>query len=213
MGDARAEQLGDLEQLVGGLHGAGAREDRHPLTGVEDLRGLAQGGLTGNLRRLAVARVGVHRAMRVRCVCDRVLLLRVIGKNQARDRALGARDADRAIDEVADLRGMGRHVDVLVRDVLEQRDEVDLLLVAAAERGLRLLADDREHGLMVELGVVEAVEQMDRPRTRGREADPDLAGELRVRARHQRRHLLVAHLNELKRAGCVDAGAPAVSHP
>ena len=55
---------------------------------------------------------------------------------------------------------------VLAGDVLEQRDEIDLLLVVAAERRARLLADDRDHRLVIELGVVEAVEQMDRARAR-----------------------------------------------
>ena len=93
--------------------------------------------------------------------------------------------------------GDGRHLNVLGGDVLEQRDEVDFLLVAAAERGARLLADDREDGRVVELGVVQAVEEMDRARPRGGEADADLAGELGVPARHERGHLLVAHLDQL----------------
>ena len=71
--------------------------------------------------------------------------------------------------------GVGRHLAVLVRDVLEQRLQVDLLLVVAAERHARLLADDREHRLVVELRVVEAVQEVDRAGARGREADADLA--------------------------------------
>ena len=57
--------------------------------------------------------------------------------------------------------GLGGHLDVLVGDVLEQGREVDLLLVVAAEAGARLLADDRDHRLVVELGVIEAVEKVD----------------------------------------------------
>jgi len=52
----------------------------------------------------------------------------------------------------------------VVELVLEQRVQVDLLLVVAAQRAERLLADDRHHRLMVELCVVEAVEQVDRAR-------------------------------------------------
>ena len=103
----------------------------------------------------------------------------------------------RAVDEVADLGRLHRHLHVLVRDVLEQRSEVDLLLVVAAEPGPGLLADDRDDRLVVELGVVEAVEQVDRAGPGGRHADADLAGELGVRARHERGHLLVADLDEL----------------
>jgi hypothetical protein len=50
---------------------------------------------------------------------------------------------------------------------------------------------------VIELGVVETVEEMDRARPRRRQAHADLARELGVAARHQRRHLLVAHLDEL----------------
>ena len=51
----------------------------------------------------------------------------------------------------AHLLGRRRHLHVLVRDVLEQRQQVDLLLVVAAERGARLLADDGDDRLMVQL--------------------------------------------------------------
>ena len=90
------------------------------------------------------------------------------------------------------------HLHVLVRDVLEQALEVDLLLVVAAHAGPRLLADDRQHRLVVELGVVEPVQEMNRAGARGRQADAELAGELGVRAGHERRHLLVADLDELR---------------
>src|SRR3954453_19639955 len=50
---------------------------------------------------------------------------------------------------------------------------------------------------MVELGVVEAVEQMDRARPGCGQADADVAAELRVRARHERRELLMGGLDEL----------------
>ena len=58
------------------------------------------------------------------------------------------------------------------------------------------LADDGHHRLMVQLGVVQPVQQVDRPRPRGGHAHPDLAGELGVPARHERRHLLMAGLDE-----------------
>ena len=79
---------------------------------------------------------------------------------------------------------------------LKRRDEVDLLLVVAAERGARLLADDREHRLVVELRVVEPVQRWIAPGPGGREADAELPGELRVTAGHEGRHLLVADLDE-----------------
>ena len=84
-----------------------------------------------------------------------------------------------------------------MRHVLEQAEQVDLLLVVAAQTEPGLLADDRDHRLMVELGVVEPVQEVDRARPGGCQADARLARELRVRAGHERRHLLVANLDEL----------------
>jgi hypothetical protein len=83
------------------------------------------------------------------------------------------------------------------RDVLEQDLEVDLLLVVGPERHLVLLADQGEDGHVVELGVVEAVEEVDRARAGRGDADADLAGELRVPAGHEGGHLLVPDLREL----------------
>ena len=61
-----------------------------------------------------------------------------------------------------------------------------------------MLAHDRHHRLVVQLGVVQTVQQVDRPRARGGHAASRLAGELGVRARHERRHLLVPRLDELR---------------
>ena len=58
------------------------------------------------------------------------------------------------------------------------------------------LADDRHDRLVVELGVIEPVEQVDGARARGGHADADLPGELGVPARHECGHLLVARLYE-----------------
>src|SRR3954453_8975080 len=51
---------------------------------------------------------------------------------------------------------------------------------------------------MIELGVIEPVEEVNRARTRCRQADADLAGILGVRAGHEGGHLLVPHLHELE---------------
>ena len=51
---------------------------------------------------------------------------------------------------------------------------------------------------MIELRVVEAVQEMDRARPRGRETDAHLAGELRVSTGHESGHLFVANLDELR---------------
>ena len=107
--------------------------------------------------------------------------------------------------------GVDAHVDEFVRHVLEQRDEIHFLLVIAAERRARLLPDDRDDRLVIHLRVVKAVEQMNRARTARRQADADFAGELRVRASHERRHLLVPHLHVIRSvAGAIDRAHDAV---
>src|SRR4051812_23427112 len=80
----------------------------------------------------------------------------------------------------------------------------------AAQGGARRLADDRDHRLVIELGVVEAVQEMDRARSRSRQADADLAGELGVAAGHERRLLLVTDLDELDLVGAPEGGQDAV---
>jgi len=60
----------------------------------------------------------------------------------------------------------------------------------------RAVADDGHDRHVVELGVVEAVEQVDGARAGGGHADPDPAGELGVADRFERAHLLVPRLHE-----------------
>src|SRR5690606_36970689 len=59
-------------------------------------------------------------------------------------------DAHGAVDQMAHLRRRGAHLHVVAGHVLEQTEQVDLLLVVAAERGALLLADDRDHRRVVE---------------------------------------------------------------
>jgi hypothetical protein len=125
------------------------------------------------------------------------LLLDVVGHDDRGHRSAGERDAQRAVDQVARLRRHHQRLHELAGDVLVERVEVDLLLVVGAERAAGLLADDRHHRLVVELGVVEAVEEVDGAGARRGQADADLAGELRVRARGEGGELLVADLREL----------------
>ena len=61
------------------------------------------------------------------------------------------------------------------------------------------LPDDGQHRHMVQLGVVEAVEQMDGARSRSGHAHTEVAGELGVAHRLEGGHLLVAGLDELWR--------------
>src|SRR5215210_4298202 len=132
----------------------------------------------------------------MRLLFDGLGLLDVGRHDHARDRSLRKGGAESAVDDVARLRGVGELLDV-AGHVREQGLQVDLLLVAAAERRSRLLADDRDDRLVVELRVVEAVQEVDRAWARGRDADARLPGELRVTGGHERTHLLMAGLHPL----------------
>src|SRR6185503_11546018 len=86
--------------------------------------------------------------------------------------------------------GTAAVLDELVAHVAEEPTQPDLL-VRAAERPGDVLTDDRHNRFAVELGVVEAVEQLHRAGPLGGEADPDAAGELGVPGGHERGGLLV----------------------
>ena len=72
-----------------------------------------------------------------------------------------------------------------------------MLLVPAHDAG-KGLPYDGDHGLVVELCIVEAIEEVDGTRAGCRHADTDLAGELGMRAGHERGHLLVARLHKFR---------------
>ncbi len=138
-----------------------------------------------------------------------VLLLDILGKYNHRDRASCGRDPDCPIDDVTKLRRAGHLLDEL-GDVREHAVEVQLLLVAgAADRGFRL-PRDCEHGHVVELRVVQAGDEMGRPRPAGRQADAELAGELGMGHGHECRHFLVARLDELDLAVTLERADHAV---
>ena len=64
---------------------------------------------------------------------------------------------------MADARRAGHGLHVVAGDVLEQALKVDILLIVAAQCHPRLLADDGDDRLVVELGVIETVEQVHGP--------------------------------------------------
>ena len=81
--------------------------------------------------------------------------------------------------------------------VLEHADQIDFLLIVAAERRAGLLPGDGQHRHVVHPRVVQAGDQVRRTGARGRHANTKFAGELGVGRGHERRHFLMAHLNEL----------------
>ena len=106
--------------------------------------------------------------------------LNVLRKDHAGDGVLIHRDAEGAIDAVPHGRRAGHGDAIFAGDILEERLQIDFLLILAADRGRRGLADDGDDRLVIHLGVVEAVEQVDRAGAAGGHADADRAGEFRV---------------------------------
>jgi hypothetical protein len=73
-----------------------------------------------------------------------------------------------------DLSWIGRHMDEAPSNVLEERVQIQLLLVPAADGHERLLADDRHHRLGVKICIVESIEQVDCARPGRFQAHPTL---------------------------------------
>jgi len=65
-----------------------------------------------------------------------------------------------------------------------------------ADQVVELKPGDGEHRRAVELRVVKPVQEMNPARPGGRQANTELAGILRVCARHERCRLFVPHLDE-----------------
>jgi hypothetical protein len=85
------------------------------------------------VRRTGVADAGMNGPMLARRLLDGIQLLTVFRHDDAGNRPLGSRDPDGAVHQVADQGGLGSHVHVFAGDVLEQRDQVDLLLRVPTE--------------------------------------------------------------------------------
>src|SRR5947208_9597433 len=140
LGHAGAENLRGLDYLIGRSERSLADQHRHFGACVQHFGGAAQVLVMRDDARLTETWSREERSMlawwfRVR------LLLHVCGKEHAAHRASRLRYPDRPVDQVANRRGRVAHVDVLVRDVLEETDQVDLLLIVAAKRDRLLLAD------------------------------------------------------------------------
>lgn len=117
--------------------------------------------------------------------------------------------AHREIHQCRDLHRDVNHL-VVARHVGEEALEVDLLLEAGAEQLGGLHAGDGQHGHVVELGVVEAVQQMDPAGTGGGEAHAEPAGRLGVSGGHEGGGLLVVDEDE---ADLVPVAAQALHDP
>jgi hypothetical protein len=187
-------------RLVAGRAGALTDQERRPPAGVEHVGRRAQVRVLRDEPARPPGRRGGHDAVGVLGLRRR-LLLHVVRQDDDGGGAGRESRAEGPVEHQRQLLGRGRDLRELRRDVLDQRQQVDLLLVLAAQHALLLLAHQRDHRDAVELRVVEAGEQVHRAGTLGGEADADAAGVLRVRDGHERRRLLVPCLHELRPAG------------
>jgi hypothetical protein len=164
LGHAGAEQLGHLFELMPCPAGALAGQDGYLAPGVQDLGGPGDGLVVRRDGRPADPERRGHHLERVggRGVLQ---FLHVGRDDQGGGRPLGDGGADGPVQYVGQLFGDRNHLHILAGHVLEQREQVDFLLVGAAHRAAVGLAHDRHHGHVVQLGVVQAVEQVDRPGT------------------------------------------------
>src|SRR5436190_22543062 len=85
---------------------------------------------------------------------------------------------------------------IVNRDIHEYAVKIDVLLRVRLDQIVEVMAGDRQDRLPVELGVVQSIKQMDAPRTGGRQADAQFAGEFRITAGHEGRRFLVPDLHE-----------------
>src|SRR3954447_24868403 len=88
------------------------------------------------------------------------------------------------------------HADAVGAGVHEQFVEGDILLRVGLEQVVILQAGDRQHWLIIELGVVNSVEQVDSARSRGGDAHAQLAGPFGVSAGCESSGFLMPHLDE-----------------
>ncbi len=156
--DSSAQKLCRFDQFLAGMQRTGAGQNRHLLAVVEDVRCALQVLVRRDALASWTTHTGMNRAVRARRRLDSIERLQVVRHDNARHRALVEGDAHRTIDEVAHLLRHDCGVNELARDILEERFKIHFLLVVAADRRARLLPDDCQHGLMVQLRVVKTVE-------------------------------------------------------
>ena len=112
-----------------------------------------------------------------------------------RNTSAGQRGADGDVDEGGDGHGDVDHL-VVDAEVHEHFVQVHLLLVFRPQLRRRLDPGDGQHGDVVQLGVVQAIDQVEPSRARGCKAYPQPAGRLAVAGRHEGRRLFVVNQEE-----------------
>jgi hypothetical protein len=181
-------ELGEPAQLrrrVRLQHATADVQDRAPGLGDEP------GGLADLLAVRLEHRPVAGQVHRRRPAEPGVGLQDVLGQvDQHRPGPAGQGQVERLGDRPRDLRGI-LDQEVVLRDRERDAADVGFLEGVRADRGRRHLAGDRDDRHRVHVRVGDRGDQVGRPRSRGRHADPDPAGGLRVPLRGVAGALLV----------------------
>jgi len=192
--DRRRQALRRPDDLVGRVESPLADEDRDLFPRVQHVRGAAQVGFGGEP---GAPRADVRIVLRNVPVRGLVVLLVLkvgrdvdVGHAAARERG--------AAGEVRDVGDVGgtHHSRVVDGDVHEQPVEIDVLLGMGVDEVVVGVPRHREHGLAVELRVVEAVQEVDPAGPGSGETDTEPARVLGPAARHEGGGLLVPDVDE-----------------
>ena len=123
-------------------------------------------------------------------------ILDIDGNGDVRDAAVAQRGAAGEIGDIFDVRRAHDRVRCRRDTSMNSRSSSTSCCVCVSIRSWNCRPGDGQHRLAVELGVVQAVEQMNAARAGSRQADAELAGVLGIGAGHERRRFFVAHLDE-----------------
>ena len=112
-----------------------------------------------------------------------------------RNAAKRKRRAATGIDKRADVAG-AEDLLVVQRNIFEQGQKIDFLLIPRADQVVIRLTGDRENRCAVHFRVVQTIQQVYRPGSRCGEAHAEPPGVLRVSTRHERGGFLVPYLQK-----------------
>jgi hypothetical protein len=152
----------------------------------------------GNGIGIGVADAGVYGVVFVRRLLHRIEVLHVLGHDDTGHGTLGQGNAAGAVDQMAHLHGISTGLHVLAGHIFEQIHQVNFLLVAAAQGGTGGLPGNGQHRLVIHLGVIQAIEEVDGAGSGGGHTDTQLAGKFGVARGHEGRRLFMAHLDEVE---------------
>ena len=178
-----------FEHLVGRTIGAVTDQERHLAAGIDDGRGLHDFALGRNNGCGGCGSAGARDPV-FRGEVGHLHVLHIVRKNDDRRSEPNPSGAESSVDDRLHL--FGRDDGLHIHSHIGQGPlQIVLLLGKRSERRQTLLADDCDHGLIIRLGVVQAVEQVKGSRAGGRNTHADLTGKFGMGGGHQGADFLV----------------------